>query len=800
MFRPSLSLREAFRASSTGASDAVLIHDRIARDDEHELEFTNARSALSSARAQQATYWLHQWKLLEGVDEKAFVTVAVFQSFGNSRAAIQQLGRVLRYLDPQHIVEEQATVFAGRHALDDLEGRFERYRSFEQYFDQDPGKALLQEARLPSVMLKDTPEFQYLFGDFCGRLGLEDSDKPTFDDFRLPLRTTVVRPSGVLGIDAFAQRCMEAMGLEDRYEMRIIEPRTADPQNVRLIIYLTWKNSALLVRHSFPLWDLGLMAIVGVGTRYFIFDTDGLVIDFERLDLETEPPESIRRLVPRSTNVQPWRVGQASAVGLDLAETAVRSVTARMHDFSSAFFDLAQRNQALSAVRAHSRRRDRAFSRYLSISRSSVSDSGGGEGTKVSVAEYAGWAEELAAVMDSAVNASYVFDRFAQSVPAPPAADAFPLNVLFDFQQVQDDTGGADSWNRQRLESLLAAEVCVDVENDGSFRLSPPGARLAGTLKYEISGSVHRRGRYVVESRQLDEYVRNPDAPRTLSFASAINKVQALRVVPVAHALTYAKRTFYRSGIDVGLLRSGVERGTPLEYLRPSNWMAQMQSEKGRGPIGKWVTESIFGGLYAHFGLPDRGNARAAFTVRPVRQHDPDLADELDTFDLVVCDDGGQEWADFMLVSEPDKRVVFIHAKVGDSQLSLNAMQAVGRQAQAGISVLTSGTSFAERATWWTSPWSMDDGRQVTRRILKSRTGRSLPAAASAIESAVSSGVYTKELWIWVGRTLSKQSLLAELTRADGPSPRGRQMTYYLGALQTAAARGSIGMSIFCSP
>jgi hypothetical protein len=597
-------LRDTFGAARGDGSRAVLIHDKIARDDETRLEFGSVRAALASAATAGVRYWLHQWKLLEGVDEKAFSVIAVFQEFRNSRAAIQQLGRVLRYLDPGHALDENASVFGATRIVQDFAGRFERYQRFEDYFNRAPGKALAQEARLPSVMLREAPEYQYLFGDFCGRLGLEENNGPSFDDFKLPLRATVLRSSTTVHLNSFAERCKEAMGLEDRYEMRVIKPRVRDPQNVRLVIYLTWQNSGLLVRDSFPIWNLGLMAIVQIGNRIFVSDTEGLVIDIERLGLETEPPENMRKLVPQASATIPWRVGQASAIGLDLSDSAIRSVTARMHDFSKGFFDLAQMNQALNSVRAHSRRNNRSYSRYLSLGRSAVSDTDGARDEEIGVAPFVAWLEGLASGLDSAAGASRVFDRFAQSVPAPPTADAEPLNVLFDFLEVQDNLPGTIGWRAQSLETLRDAEVCVDVEDDGAFKLLVPGLTINGNLTYQVTGSLHRRGRYVVDSPELDQFVQDPAAAAAASFVKAINKIQALRVVPLTPELTYAKKTFYKAGLNVAAIARGEERGTPVEYLRPSAWMDHVKSEKGAGAMNEWVNGSIFGGMFGSLRIP----------------------------------------------------------------------------------------------------------------------------------------------------------------------------------------------------
>src|SRR6185503_3966210 len=41
-------------------------------------------------------YWVHQFKLIEGIDDPNFKVVALFNSLRNGRAIVQQIGRVLR--------------------------------------------------------------------------------------------------------------------------------------------------------------------------------------------------------------------------------------------------------------------------------------------------------------------------------------------------------------------------------------------------------------------------------------------------------------------------------------------------------------------------------------------------------------------------------------------------------------------------------------------------------------------------------------------------------------------------------
>lgn len=251
-------------------SSAVLIHDNVKRDDADKLEFQSVNRALRAPESDPIEYWLHQWKLLEGVDDSTFAAIAIYEPFSASRATIQQIGRIIRVLDRAAPGKEVATVFASADIQSDVQARFERYTHYEQHFAKDPKRALEQESNLPGLLLQSVAPYQYLVGDFRERVPLDDAlEPPKYADFAVPLRTSIYRYSGTATLESLAKACAEAMQLEDRYNVTILQPGVAETGSVRLIHYLTCKNSELLVRHSLPIWGLGVMVLGLIGARVF---------------------------------------------------------------------------------------------------------------------------------------------------------------------------------------------------------------------------------------------------------------------------------------------------------------------------------------------------------------------------------------------------------------------------------------------------------------------------------------------------------------------------------------------------
>lgn len=777
---------------------SVLIHHRERRNDARTLRFNDAVAALNEPNAQDVRFWLHQWKLLEGVDDSRFCGVAILEPFLTSRAVVQQIGRVLRYQQQER--DEVALVMGDGAVGTDMEHRFGRYLSYEKRFDADPAEALKRETSFFETLRNASPAVQYISGDFRDRLDI-DEQQVSFADIQVPRRAFVTRWNGVLDLDQIAEASRSAMGLEDRHEATILSPGVDDPDNVRLIIYVSWGNSPLLTSKAMPTWNLGAMVIVRVRDRIFLLDTERLVVDPEAIGLEPEAPSALQKLVPNSSADEAWRVTTTSAVSLDLSDMGLRSMTARMRDFSTGFYDLAQGMQATTSVRALMKpTAGRSQSRYLSLQRATVSDARGGY---VTLAEYEAWVLSLADRLESADTPSLAFSRFAQSVPAPGVDKALPQNILFDFAEIIGSEGDdlPEGWDAARTQTLAEADRCLDVDDHGNFEIVVDGQPFAGTIKYDVTGFVRRRGRYLIEIPQLDAHLigRSPDDVRQREKAQLlsglVSRQQSFRVVPADPSLVYAQRHFYHPSISIDVVARD-EPGGPLENIYASRWMAHVTSEKGTGTsnVDDWARKSIFGGIYAQLGFADRGKPDTT-KADAIRALDSDLAALLDEFAIVVCDDGGTETCDFICVDPSAARVVMIHAKVGKNQFSLNALQEVGRQAQASLGILTSIHGFPNRTATWRTRVTIKDG-SLTRRVLK---GGTIPKVWEVVHDALRSARYKREIWIFAGRILKRQTLLNRL-KADPPTAKVRQMTYYLASLQTSAARANIAMRIYCSP
>jgi hypothetical protein len=837
---------------------AVLIHDahtRTAKSLNGDLKKLGraAEAALAPYRFQHvheandpngvgptSRIWLHQFKLLEGIDNADFHEIFLYDGFRSARELIQQVGRALRYAKPNRKNPESANIFGALRPYDSRAGdesiesvsnlHWNNYLRYEQYVAKEPARAFTAETQLLSLLKKTAPEWQYIGREF--RKGFFTDETSTLEEYLLPRRAVICyyidptqKPQSAnariltnKAFDKMARACAEAFKLEDRFDMRIVPAPAAqgDMEDVRLIRYLTWRNSRNLRQESIPEWNLGMMAIVRSSPFVFLLDTETLCIDFERLGLFSVPPEEMKRLFsdPKATRRSPDRIRviEASAAGLDLSDNGIRSMTIRKRNLSDGYFDLAEASQAPSSLHGVAVLEDIPTRRQLSIRRGRIADP---TTRYIGLKDYLVWSRSIAkALSDSSTVLHPFFSRFAQEVAPPTKDDGEAQNLLLDIWDLlnPDDASFVDrKWDPKMAKEILEFDRCMELErvadegkpSDFAFVL---GGRYPIHATYERRNTIPPKGRYRLQCPELDEALITPNTPtqgtleispfgggptdRATSLIALINQEQCFRVIPAATGVVYANDLFFKPSIDWDAVNEGQD-GNLLDHLVVSKSLKHVVSEKGESGVtpATWATHSQFGIVLN------------AFNRRGVLRNDT-LTTEIAKSDLLVCDDGAPEIADFICVQPRNKKVLLIHAKAKDAEANVSAanLETVGRQASASLAFIGSSRTPLAFPTHWPKQIKIKN-RKTKRRIqtvdrIHSRHPTTPQEAHLQVVAALADPTYGREIWVVTSGLLSKAQAKEDL----GGSVRERralQFAYYLADLRTTFGRAGVTLKIF---
>jgi hypothetical protein len=825
---------------------AVLIHDNIKGKEKDNppdlakvsertksalkpLRFGQVHLAVADDLARTKRLWLHQFKLLEGVDDPAFIEIWLYDDFGSARQLVQQIGRAIRLPSLDDPQGQTAIVRGCRKRLARFEGeptiaarartRWEEgYKALETYAVKNPDTAFTAETQLLATLKKASPGIQYVAGEF--RSGHLLSDAPTMKAFMVPCRGTVCRVRDIKDADditpemlsALAADAAEAMLLEDRFDIvPVTSGGEVEHEDARLIRYLAWRNSPYLTAHQIPEWTLGLLLIVKAGRYVFMLDTEGNCLDLGRLKLVAPEPEELKRLFATDADgaSRTVRIVETTAKGLDVSELGLRSISVRRHALDNSYFDLAESSQAPTTIIGYSPFGQSVARRRLSLSRSNLTDA---TNRHVSIRSYVEWARQVAAVMaDTAVTPHAYFNRFARELPPLDPQQAAPRSILLDLADLFPEPGSPQDqgWNRAEIEKVLKLDTCCEVEARDVGGKPVYVFEFAGhpvEVKYVYRQGVPPYGRYQLSADDLnadltevvdgenENSADGDDTPNDTfgrrlapSLTRLLNAEQAFQIVTAEDGAVYSHGHFYSPQIDLGL----------LSVLEGDTKVVGAVSEKGDtrvDDVRDWNAKTLFGLVEAW--------SNSAETEG--------LAGDLAACDILICDDSNKETADFYAVDETRKRVLIIHAKAAETanpSASAGKLQEVARQAQASLALAGSSRQAVPPEGVWNADWSVrlqataikpNPGQTIQRpRLWKAPGAMTITAARERLIEALADPTFRREVVIQTAGLLSHQAA------KDAFANRGvadQQFIYFLASVRTSFDRAGVRLRIVCNP
>ena len=760
----------------------VLIHHR-AQTSVAERTFSKVRDATSRFAEGDCLFWLHERKLLEGIDEASFVCVALYDKFSNARELVQQIGRVLRSTDGTRTAEQTAWVVGLPQLREEAEAHWQRYLGFEEYCARDPRNLVRNEAALPDSLLAMMPDYQYIDGDFRPKVGLHGPISS--DQIRLPPSVSVFVAGKDFDFKRVEKEVSEALIASDRF----MSLRIADmPPNSVGWTYYGWQRSPLLALPFFSLWTLGICVIMRHGPYVFVADTEGIVFSPDDIDVTRAGPEELVSMLPKAGPTTNVRVSRLSLVSLDLSDQAIRSISSRARSFEETFGDLLDPIMVPTSASGSLEGRPR----YVGLTRGRVSDPATMNKT---IAEFHQWTSALAQALAARRGFNQVFERYALLHRPLAEADATPRSILLDFDEDVIDYLAETELKRDGAWDLIDhSDLCADVGADGSFTVRVGDEVFECQIAYSATN-----GRYRISSDALDKKFqfnsRRPGkAPPTI--CGLINKGQAFRLVVAKTGVIHARGRFYKP--NLGYVING--QIPLLENVHAVPILAETHSEKGDGfhaDQAKWHSESIFGCVHAI--------CRAAETGAGFQQDWGELATRLAQFDLVVCDDDQDEKADFICLDRARKTLVLVHAKAASptdgTNVSVGSIQAVTRQASASLAFCS---SVARAPRFKPGRWAGDinaNGNHLPyKRVFLNRKGWSDTEMIKEVEEAISDRSWKREIWMVLGRMMSRDAVKKRIEEGapNKFDSQTLQFLMHLESLATTCARASATLRIFC--
>lgn len=735
----------------------IAIHERFTDEEE---DYTQE---VPDTEKEKATFWVHQNKLIEGIDDPRFSLVAIYGPFGNARSLVQQVGRVLR--NPTRATGQCAWVFC--KVGDTQQAFWDGYRKYEEDFEHNPVRREVRQQFF--TMLGQQPEYEYFDGAYRKRFDYAASDLHLA--FKYPLATNVVRVQRSFDIKQFLVAITQEWHEADLEILRVEHP----DEDTWVHVYVSFGNSPLLKDEAFVGYKIGITVTHREGSLLYFWDSDGNRSEYLAGNGEPISPIRLQRLFAGSAS----RLSQVSLMSMDLGRTGVRRRTIHAHSISETAPGLADHMNYCSTAAGHvGPTADELHRRYVGFTRGRVSDL---SRPSADFETYLNWirqvTKDLSDTQDEEVE---LFERFADFVPPPD--DPEVRNILFDLDEAYELYRTKVTDPKETPRKLSTDDLCLEV-----------GTADPGVVLWKVNGKSYSikisydddRKRYLLECPKLERAYERIEG-RGQNLVGYLNREQSFRIVPTTPNVIYSHGRFYAPKLRLGASQ-GRNRLDLFQIFEGIDALAHLHQEKfpALGDETGWDDGTVFH-LIDSLGQGTEMNKL------------------MRDFDTVVCDDAGKnEVADFIAADSTTGRVILIHAKAAreTTLLSASAFAEVCSQAVKNLDILTPFSTIEppNLSLWggkWRTHWK-EISQVVDRRI---RLGKgNANEVWQKIRSIIRDPTATREVWIVVGSTFSKNKFREAANKGKQP-PEIIQILYYLQSTWGSVASIGARLRVFCSP
>jgi hypothetical protein len=752
---------------STLSAVHELLSEELAKADQaclaiHDVFAGNSADKLHNVpndlRSRPETFYVHQFKLMEGIDDPRCVVLALYENFSNERQLVQQIGRIIRHPKPTKTFTTPAMVL-GRN-INRIRRMWEAYKSFDEAcLGNDRKPPLRNDVEVVKKLVDAFPESDYIGGRFRQRVDLATVSG---EDVALPRSCVVFKVAANFAFDRLVKEIDAGLQSDDRIVRRRVIERSKERGG---LLSVSLEQSPLLPSALFADVKLHSTAFAKIGTYLFLQDSAGLFLEESRNQFERLKPANLSTLLPETEQT---RITSLSALNADIGPAAIRSRTLTATSLSDAVPFMGDYMNFISRAEGSVA----GARRYIGLTRARVRQ---GESPFEGVEEFFSWVTTIASELDDKREASRLFKRFSAPIDVP--TDPAPLNILLDTAELNSvflDENGVEL-------DLDEIDVCADITElerpeEGfrhSFKTTVSGNEIEIFIRFDAE-----REKYILASAALDK-ITEQRIGRTITLTKRLNQKQAFRIIPATPGVVYAHGQFYSIELNLGASSAG---SILLDLLTGIPQLNTMATEKGEaeGTFANWPDGSVFNLIDSEL----RPNANRKIFG--------------DRFEGLVCDDLGDEIADFIAINEQQEQIAFIHAKTNQkgSKLAASALYDVCGQAVKNLIYLRFGTTALPGSSGkWNNDWKEDDHKVQSRIRFGPETAAEFRKTVLGLLQAPNT---RREVWLVLGNLLSREAMGAKI-RKGSKDPSLLQAFYLIMSTYSACKSVGADLRIFCS-
>jgi len=724
-------------------------------------------------------FWVHQFKLLEGIDEHSFCAVAIYSPMRNARMLIQQVGRVLR--NRNQSTGNFAYVLTQKGSPDTK--FWHGYRKYETQYEDSSVMEMLYYQEIFDSLTYTMPDFHYEGKDFKSRFDwyklhdLEgkniDKDFKYSDHIKYKLSCNIYENNSDITIKEVENNIISEWKAKE-YDVRL-DRAEYQSQNIFVLPYVSVNDTSIFHDMYHFSFKLGYVFIYKTKKYLFFYDSNNSFSEYISKNFKQVNPDKLNKLLEGGTS----NIQNITLRSTDIGDYILRRQNITASSLNKTVVDLVDYMNFYSTALGKTESEGlHSAQRYVGFTRSKVTDQ-----TSIcfDIENYKIWLDHINEVLsEGSRNGSSFFERYAQFT-SPPSKTS-PINILIDF----DELDGFFKYGKEGPEVIFDL-TCYEVKNEKltlKFKLSN-GLSLEYknvTVKYDDD-----KKRYYLKCpeivKDLFHYTDDGKYNKNENIIKYLNRLQSFRIIPKEKDFIYAHSQFYEPKFDI-LEQIGA-------VFEPIVTLKDYKSEKGKKcGIKTWEKNSLFR-LVDELGSNTKLNS-----------HLKDL-------DFLICDDtGSNETSDFIGIQNNPPKIILIHCKAFKKGKirSATAFQEVFGQAIKNLSYLVpNNTMNPPNYESWDQDWSAGNVKGMLKRCrvyngkkVSAKTKINIENLLDLFHKIIRDPSAKKEVFILMGNGFNYNKFIENLN-SNSKNPVNIQLKYLVQSTWSNVRKVATDFKIFCN-
>lgn len=705
-----------------------------------------------SKEQEEYDFFVHQFKLIEGIDNPNFCVISIFSDFKSTRLLIQQIGRVLR--NPQRQPNQKAYLFCRNKKK--ISQEWEKYIEYDKSLD--PRKKLFDITDILKV--NKNVSTLYFDGTFRELVNVNNIDLKNSILFQK--KVNVFIQDGTILFKDLGQTLIEEWNSRDYH---VLKTQFIDHDTL-LIMYIKYENSPLVKSGVFIEQTLAITFLKFKQNHIYFYDS---IQSSPLRQMENLKPVSRELLVrlfkdKRSINkvfLMNTDIGISSVRNKELQAGAVEYTAPGLSDYS--YFP--------ARIEGSITQNGVSAKRYVGFQNGRVTDF---SNSRIEFDEFILWIDDIHKNVLTTTTYNKIdgfLNRFSEKVDPPP--NPIPTSILLD---IDNEILFRYGFGEHKI-NIEIQDYCSLVTS-GQFSLTFNNTSISIDINYDS-----KLEKFILSSSELTEYIQSLNDDE-VSLIGYLNSTQSFRIVLEGNQYVYAHKNFFKPSLNLTSKKQSLDINQ-LFHVYPE--ISQITSEKGNNSLkinkNLWHKDTLFG-LIARQGR-DYGNKL--------------LESEFD-LEFLLCDDLLTEIADFIGLDTKNKRIVFMHAKAKKSKISATNFTEVCGQATKNLDYLTPyyQRTPKQNIEKWKKPWSVSPIGTISNRVVTQNA--TTKQFWDKYVQLISDPSTKREVWLIVGNMFDHNEFKKELNKRDIAKIKSEviQLIYLLRSTWNSVSQVGAQLRILC--